>query len=47
MGALIYVRKRPDPWPLVFGYHEVFHAVTIVGAGLHDAAMSEAVLPKF
>ena len=47
VGALIYARKRPDPWPLVFGYHEVFHAVTIVGAGLHYAALAEAFLPKF
>lgn len=47
VGAVIYARKRPDPWPLVFGYHEVFHALTIVGAGLHYAAMAEAVLPKF
>src|SRR4051812_11579471 len=25
VGALVYLIKRPDPWPLVFGYHEVFH----------------------
>jgi hemolysin III len=32
-GALIYARKRPDPWPGVFGFHEVFHACTVIGAG--------------
>ncbi|MCP3136343.1 hemolysin III family protein [Pyxidicoccus sp. QH1ED-7-1] len=34
-GALAYALKRPDLKPGVFGYHEVFHALTIVGAGLH------------
>src|SRR5688500_3425479 len=28
IGALVYALKRPDPWPRVFGYHEVFHALT-------------------
>jgi hemolysin III len=29
-GALVYARRRPDPVPTVFGYHEVFHALTLV-----------------
>lgn len=29
-GAVIYARHRPDPLPEVFGYHEVFHLLTIV-----------------
>ena len=33
-GALIYARKRPDPWPGVFGFHEVFHACTVIGAAI-------------
>jgi hemolysin III len=36
-GALAYAFKRPNPAPGVFGYHEVFHALTLVGAGLHFA----------
>ncbi|MEO7398996.1 MAG: hemolysin III family protein [Ilumatobacteraceae bacterium] len=47
IGAVIYALKRPDPWPRVFGYHEVFHACTVVGAGLHYAAMAAVVVPKF
>ncbi|MGA7418003.1 MAG: hemolysin III family protein, partial [Acidimicrobiales bacterium] len=35
LGALVYARKRPNPVPGVFGYHEVFHACTIIGAVLH------------
>jgi hemolysin III len=29
-GALVYARRSPDPFPSVFGYHEVFHALTIL-----------------
>jgi hemolysin III len=28
-GAVVYATKRPDPFPKVFGYHELFHALTI------------------
>ena len=28
-GAVIYARRRPDPLPAVFGYHEVFHAFVV------------------
>jgi hemolysin III len=29
-GAVVYAIRRPDPWPRIFGYHELFHALTIV-----------------
>ena len=28
-GALVYAFRRPNPYPRVFGYHELFHALTI------------------
>lgn len=31
-GAVSYHRRRPDPSPAVFGYHEVFHACVCVAA---------------
>ena len=31
VGAWIYARERPDPWPSVFGFHEVFHLLALVG----------------
>ena len=46
LGAVVYATKWPDPWPRVFGFHEVFHALTVVGAGLHLAAIAFVVLPK-
>jgi hemolysin III len=30
LGAVVYGFKRPDPAPAVFGFHEVFHALTVV-----------------
>jgi hemolysin III len=35
LGAVVYARKRPDPWPDTFGYHEVFHALVITAVMCH------------
>lgn len=35
LGAVVYARKRPDPWPRIFGFHELFHALTLVAIALH------------
>ncbi|MDP9190074.1 MAG: hemolysin III family protein [Acidobacteriota bacterium] len=43
VGAVIYAIRRPNPFPRVFGYHEVFHALTLVGAFLHFAAIVQIV----
>ena len=32
LGAVIYSRQRPDPWPQTFGFHEVFHGLVIGAA---------------
>jgi hemolysin III len=45
LGALVYALERPDPWPRVFGYHEVFHALTLLGALLHLLAIVQIVRP--
>jgi len=39
-GAIIYARRRPDPLPAVFGYHELFHALTIVGVACQYVAIA-------
>jgi hemolysin III len=43
VGAVIYATRRPDPFPRVFGYHEIFHALVIAAAGLHFAVAAGAV----
>ena len=46
VGAVVYARKRPDPWPRVFGFHELFHALVIAAALLHFVAMAGWVIPS-
>jgi hemolysin III len=46
VGAVVYASGRPNPWPKVFGYHEVFHALVLAAAALHYAVIAFAVLPR-
>ncbi|HEX9481535.1 MAG TPA: hemolysin III family protein [Solirubrobacteraceae bacterium] len=46
IGAVVYASGRPNPWPRIFGYHEIFHALVIVAAGLQYAVIAFAVLPR-
>jgi hemolysin III len=39
LGAIFLGLKRPRLWPRTFGTHELFHALTLVGAGCHFAAV--------
>jgi len=43
-GAIVYARKRPDPVPLVFGYHELFHALTLVAVTCQYVAIAFFVI---
>jgi len=43
LGAVVYARRRPDPWPRVFGCHELFHALTIVAVTAHWFAVRVAL----
>jgi len=45
-GAVVYARRRPDPVPHVFGYHELFHVLTLGGVTCHYAAIAFFVLPR-
>jgi hemolysin III len=42
-GGVVYATKRPDPAPSVFGYHEVFHALTIAAFATQYVAVSMVV----
>jgi hemolysin III len=46
VGAVVYASGRPNPFPKVFGYHEIFHALVIAAAALHYAVIAFAVLPR-
>jgi len=43
VGAVVYATRRPDPFPRVFGYHEVFHALVIAAAACHLAVAAAAI----
>ena len=43
VGAVILGKRRPDPSPTVFGYHEVWHAFTIVAVACHFAMVATLV----
>lgn len=42
-GAIVYASKRPNPWPRWFGFHEVFHACTLIAYGVHYAAVVRVI----
>ena len=39
-GAVVYARRRPDPAPAVFGYHELFHVLTILAVACQYVAIA-------
>ncbi|MCV2393699.1 hemolysin III family protein [Actinotalea sp. M2MS4P-6] len=44
-GFVIFVIERPNPWPGVFGFHEIWHLMVVVAAVLHYLLMYVYVLP--
>ncbi len=42
VGAVVYGTKRPNPSPRWFGFHEIFHVLTVVGFTCHYVAVSIA-----
>lgn len=43
VGAIAYATRKPDPWPRVFGYHEIFHAFVVLAAACHFGAVTFVV----
>lgn len=46
LGAIVLLRRRPDPSPLVFGYHEIWHMMVVTAAACHYAAIMLLVLQR-
>jgi hemolysin III len=42
LGGVVYGFRRPDPWPAWFGFHEVFHTLTILAFVTHYVGVSLA-----
>jgi hemolysin III len=45
LGAVVYARQRPDPFPGRFGYHEIWHLFVLAGSASHFMLMLRYVLP--
>jgi hemolysin III len=41
-GGVVYATKKPNPSPRWFGFHEVFHALTLAAYAVHYVAISLA-----
>jgi hemolysin III len=46
VGAVVYVRQRPNPAPATFGYHELFHVLVIVAVACQYSTIVFYVLPQ-
>lgn len=44
IGALVFLRQRPDPRPQVFGYHEIWHAFTVLAGMAHFGMVTSVTL---
>jgi hemolysin III len=42
LGGAVYGFRRPDPWPRYFGFHEVFHSLTVLAFVAHYVGVSLA-----
>lgn len=42
-GAVVLARRRPDPAPKHFGYHEVWHSFTVAAGACHFALIATLV----
>ncbi len=40
LGGLVYGLRRPDPWPRVYGFHEIFHTLTVAAYVAQYTAIS-------
>ena len=45
LGAIVYATKRPDPFPRLFGYHELWHLFVLGGSACHFVLIARYVLP--
>ncbi|MCJ7490616.1 MAG: hemolysin III family protein, partial [Dehalococcoidia bacterium] len=46
LGGIVYALRKPNPWPRVLGYHEIFHLLVILGSSLHYSLVAIYVLPS-
>jgi hemolysin III len=45
VGAVVYITKKPNPWPAVFGFHEIWHIFVILGCLAHFILIAAFIAP--
>jgi hemolysin III len=45
-GAIVFARRRPDPSPATFGYHEVWHSFMVAAAACHYTMILLLLVPS-
>lgn len=45
VGALVVGARWPDPWPHVFGYHEIWHVMVAIAATMHYSVVAFELVP--
>lgn len=43
IGTIVFASRRPNPFPRLFGYHELFHVLVIAGSSFHFWAIARYV----
>ncbi len=43
VGAVVYALRRPDPFPTVFGFHEIFHVLVVAAATCHFMVVAAVI----
>lgn len=43
VGSVVVARRRPDPWPRIFGYHEIWHLAVIGAVVAHWLMLGELI----
>lgn len=43
IGAIVFAQRRPDPFPQVFGFHEIFHVLVVVACICHFITIVNAI----
>lgn len=45
LGAIVDIQQEPSLWPGVFGYHELFHILAVIGTLCHFVFVWQFVIP--
>ena len=43
---MVFILERPNPWPGVLGFHEIWHVLVAIAAALHWFMVAVYVIPQ-